>query len=84
MPTYFIQTAAEIVSATQIRHFMLKDKQRMTTEHWLPDKRPLEVALTCGASCPDAVVDGVLLRMLTFFAERRSCEDVLQPYLAVP
>lgn len=83
MPTYFIQTAAEMVSATQIRHFVLKNKQMTHTENWLPDKRPLEVALTCGASCPDAVVDGVLLRMLAFFSGTRSCEDVLQPYLAM-
>lgn len=83
MPTYFIQTAAEMVSATLIRHFVLKNKHITQTENWLPAKRPLEVALTCGASCPDAVVDGVLLRMLTFFSGTHACEDVLQTYLAM-
>jgi 4-hydroxy-3-methylbut-2-enyl diphosphate reductase len=51
-----------------------------TTEGWLPDKRPLDVALTCGASCPDAIVDGVLFRVLSFFGAIRPLEDVLQPY----
>jgi 4-hydroxy-3-methylbut-2-enyl diphosphate reductase len=50
----------------------------------LPDKHPLDVALTCGASCPDAIVDGVLFRVLSFFGATRSLEEVLQPYAVVP
>jgi 4-hydroxy-3-methylbut-2-en-1-yl diphosphate reductase len=80
MPTYFIRNAEEIVSASHIRHFLLATRQMITTDDWLPDKRPLEVALTCGASCPDAIVDGVLCRILSFFAHTRPLEDVLQPY----
>jgi 4-hydroxy-3-methylbut-2-enyl diphosphate reductase len=80
MPTYFIRNAEEIVSASHIRHFLLATRQMTTTDGWLPDKRPLEVALTCGASCPDAIVDGVLFRILSFFAPTRPLEGVLQPY----
>ena len=80
MPTYFIRNADEIVSASHIRHFLLATRQMATTDGWLPDKRPLEVALTCGASCPDAIVDGVLFRVLSFFEHPRPLEDVLQPY----
>jgi 4-hydroxy-3-methylbut-2-enyl diphosphate reductase len=82
MPTYFIQHAADVLSAGQIRHFVLETRQMLTTERWMPAKRPLEVALTCGASCPDAIVDGVLLRVLSFFEQTRSVEEVLQPYAA--
>ena len=81
MPTYFIQNANEILSAHRIRHFVLHTRQIETTEDWLPDTRPLEVALTCGASCPDAIIDGVLLRALSFFPATRPVEEVLQPYL---
>jgi len=80
MPTYFIRNTEEIVSASHIRHFLLATRQMTTTDGWLPDKRPLEVALTCGASCPDAIVDGVLFRVLSFFEHTRPLEDVLQPY----
>jgi 4-hydroxy-3-methylbut-2-enyl diphosphate reductase len=59
---------------------MLATHQMVTTDGWLPDQRPLEVALTCGASCPDAIVDGVLLRVLSFFEHTRPVEEVLQPY----
>ncbi|MGQ4807824.1 4-hydroxy-3-methylbut-2-enyl diphosphate reductase 1 [Candidatus Entotheonellaceae bacterium PAL068K] len=81
MPTYFIQNADEIVSAQCLRHFALSRRQVVTTDDWLPDTRPLEVALTCGASCPDAIVDGVLLRVLSLFAGTRSVNEVLQPCL---
>ncbi|MGE3538197.1 MAG: 4-hydroxy-3-methylbut-2-enyl diphosphate reductase [Candidatus Tectimicrobiota bacterium] len=80
MPTYFIQNADEILSAHAMQHFLLKAKQIKTTADWLPAKRPLDIALTCGASCPDAIVDGVLFRVLSFFEDTRPLEEVLQPY----
>jgi len=82
MPTYFIRNAEEMLSAHRIQHFILHTRQMTTTEGWLPDKRPLDVALTCGASCPDAIVDGVLFRVLSFFGPTRPLEEVLQPYPA--
>jgi 4-hydroxy-3-methylbut-2-enyl diphosphate reductase len=84
MPTYFIRNAEEILSRQRIRHFLLHKRQMTTTEAWLPAKYPLDVALTCGASCPDAIVDGVLFRVLSFFDATRSLEEVLQPYAVVP
>jgi 4-hydroxy-3-methylbut-2-enyl diphosphate reductase len=84
MPTYFIRNAEEILSAQRINHFLLHTRQMATSELWLPSKRPLDVALTCGASCPDAIVEGVLLRVLSFFTTARPLEDVLQPYLGEP
>ena len=82
MPTYFIRNAEEMLSAHHIQHFILHTRQMTSTEGWLPDKRPLDVALTCGASCPDAIVDGVLFRVLSFFGPTRPLEEVLQSYSA--
>jgi 4-hydroxy-3-methylbut-2-enyl diphosphate reductase len=84
MPTYFIKSAEEILSASRIRHFRLETRQVETSGDWLPSARPLEVALTCGASCPDAVVDGVLIRVLSFFEETRPVEEVMKPYSVDP
>jgi len=33
--------------------------------------------LTCGASCPDAIIEGVLTRMLSFFPDARSLDEVM-------
>ena len=80
MPTFFIKNADEILSREEIRHFDLSNRVSRTTNGWLPQKRPVTVALTCGASCPDAVVEGVLLKLLSFFPDARSVEQVLDPY----
>jgi 4-hydroxy-3-methylbut-2-en-1-yl diphosphate reductase len=80
MPTYFVKNASELISEDQIRHYLLSERKTAISGNWLPGGRPLDIALTCGASCPDAVVDQVLLRVLSFFDDIRAVEDVLRPY----
>ncbi len=80
MPTYFIKDAEEIRSESEIRHFDLATKKTAVATDWLPDNRPLTVALTSGASCPDAIVDAVLLRVLSFFDPARTLDEVLAGY----
>lgn len=63
MPTYFLINESEIISDSQIRHFSLEQKKVLTTNNWLPAKRPLLVAITSGASCPDALVEGVMRKV---------------------
>jgi 4-hydroxy-3-methylbut-2-enyl diphosphate reductase len=80
MPTYFVQGADELVSADTIRHFSLQTHAMQTTAGWLPAKRPLDVIVTCGASCPDAILDEVLRRVLSFVEAPRSLDEVMAPY----
>jgi len=80
MPTYFVQSADEIVSERAIRHYSLSSRTVETTMEWLPGKRPLEVVLTCGASCPDAILDAVLCRLLALFPGSRSLDRVLEAF----
>jgi len=80
MPTYFVQTSSELISGKTIRHFDLDKRQVITSKEWLPDSRPLSIVVTCGASCPDAIVDDVLLRVLSFFDATRPLEEVLSDY----
>lgn len=77
MPTFFIRNDDEVLSSYRIRHFDSRMKKTVHTENWLPEKRPVDIILTCGASCPDAVVDGVLLRVLSFFPDSAPVEAVL-------
>ncbi len=80
MPTWFIKGPEEILSQGTVRHFDLHTHTVVESENWLPEKRPLEILLTSGASCPDALVDRVLLRVLELFEGTRSLEEVLEPY----
>ncbi|GAB3923785.1 4-hydroxy-3-methylbut-2-enyl diphosphate reductase [Larkinella terrae] len=77
LPTYFIETEQKILSRDLIRHFDLHTKQEVVTENFLPDQKPVTVLLTCGASCPDAVVEGILLKIVSFFADSRPVDDVM-------
>jgi 4-hydroxy-3-methylbut-2-en-1-yl diphosphate reductase len=79
-PTYFIHSESEILSSEQIRHFNYPEKRLEVTTGFLPLKRPLHIVLTSGASCPDTLVDAVLLKLLEFFPEARAVEEVLAAY----
>lgn len=80
LPTYFIQNADEIISKKQLRHFSLSTRETVTTDGWLPEKRPLDIILTCGASCPDAILNNVLLRVISFFVGTRSVGEILDSF----
>ena len=82
MPTYFISSAEEILSPHLIRHFSWHAKAVHETEDWLPEKRPLDVVLTAGASCPDALLEEVLLKVRSYFPEARPVEQALAPFQA--
>jgi len=81
MPTFFIKGEEEIQSAENIRHFSLESRQTELSTNWLPEKRPLEIVLTCGASCPDAILEGVMVRVSRLFEDSRDPAAVLQDYL---
>lgn len=80
LPTFFISSAEELVSESKIRHFDYKNKQMLSSKDYMPTKNPLRVILTSGASCPDAVVDGVLDRLLSFFENTKSKEELLAQF----
>lgn len=76
-PTYFINSEREIVSSEEIHHYDYHQKQKKVTRNFLPDKDQVKIVLTSGASCPDTLVDSVMLRMLEFFPSARSLSDAM-------
>jgi 4-hydroxy-3-methylbut-2-enyl diphosphate reductase len=81
MPTYFVQGADDLVSARAIRHFSLARRAVETTRDWMPEQRPLDIVLTSGASCPDAILDEVLKRLLGIFEDLHPLQEVLSDFL---
>ena len=85
LPTYFVKDADEVVSPDLIRHFDWRTKTARETAGWLDRSRqPVEVLLTAGASCPDALLDGVIQKLLPWFPDARPVEDALAPFAAEP
>lgn len=79
-PTYFINTEGEIKSKNEIHHYNYHRKEKDITQNFLPDKDQVKIILTSGASCPDTLVDRVLLRILDFYQPARSMEEVLKDF----
>lgn len=76
-PTFFISSDREIAEDGSIRHFNLHTERMETAATFLPDKDVVTIALTSGASCPDAIVDRVMQRILSLRKGVRPMEDVL-------
>lgn len=76
--TYFISSADEIINQQTIQHFDYPNKKHLTTHQFLPDKKPLRIILTSGASCPDSIVEGVIHKINSYYSHILNTEDVLK------
>jgi len=75
--TYFISNSIKIVSSREIYHFDLKQKRETRTNNFIPNKHPVVIAVTSGASCPDSIVDEVLNKFLSFFEGVKRVDEVI-------
>jgi len=82
LPVYFISGADKILSKELISHFDIHSQRELTTDNWLVKNpgKPTGIILTSGASCPDAILDEVLQKILSYFPETKSIEKVLEPF----
>ena len=76
--TYFISDSNKIIDKKNISHFDLKNKNEVLTENYLPEKEKIEILLTSGASCPDAEVDRVMLKLLAMFDNTNNIDGVVK------
>lgn len=81
LPTYFISGADKIIDINTISHFDLHHQQEKTTHGFLTskDKEP-RILVTSGASCPDALVEGVLERLCELIPTTKKTADLLANY----
>jgi 4-hydroxy-3-methylbut-2-enyl diphosphate reductase len=81
---YFISGAEKILSDNKISHFDIHTHSEKTSQGWLikNPQKPTEIILTSGASCPDAILDEVLQKILSFFPNAKSVEAALEPFKA--
>jgi 4-hydroxy-3-methylbut-2-enyl diphosphate reductase len=79
-PTYFINSDHEIESKHLIHHFNYHKKQRLSTRDFLPSKPYVRIVLTSGASCPDTLVDRVMLKLVSYFDNSKTLEEALAPF----
>lgn len=78
--TFFISDEEKISGSNSISHFDIHDKKEKTTANFINEKEVVRIAVTSGASCPDAVVDKVINKILNFFPNKKEVGKVLEEY----
>lgn len=81
LPTYFISSEEKILSDKSVLHFDLRNHKEIETENYLPVKEVVDIILTSGASCPDAVVEAVLRKIHSFFPKTKNVDEVVNNFL---
>lgn len=64
LPTYFICGPEEIQDNGDIQHWDIWQKQKIRSSRVIPDEGAFTLMLTSGASCPDALVEAVIHRLV--------------------
>ena len=68
--TYHVEDAGCLLDGDAIRHLPRGSAEPSVTHGWRP-AAPCTIAVTAGASTPDAEIDRVLVRLLTLYHEAR-------------
>ena len=80
LPTYFISSEEKILSAKEILHYNFHTKEEILTADYLPNKKPVKILITSGASCPDALVEGVINKVAAFFSTTINSEALVKSF----
>ncbi len=80
LPTYFINTEEKIISKNVIQHYNFHKKEQITSVNFLPVESPVKILLTSGASCPDAMVESVITKLVSFYDATITMEDIINEF----
>jgi len=80
LATYFISSEEKILSAKKILHYNFHTKQEVLTTEYLPAKQPLQILITSGASCPDALVEGIISKIVTYFDVKKNIAALIEQF----
>lgn len=78
LPTFYIDSPDKILSDKEILHHDFHKHQELHTVEFLPEKQPLKILITSGASCPDAVVESVIRRIISFYDVKTTVEEMAE------
>ena len=77
--TFFINSEQKISLKNDIKHFDIKTKKEKTTLNFLPKKR-CKIILTSGASCPDIVLEKIMLKIAKIKNQEIHKNELLQKF----
>lgn len=81
LPTYYISSAEKIISSKEILHYNFHTKEEILTADFLPQKNPAKILITSGASCPDALVEKVIEKIIGYFDTAISLNQISNTFI---
>lgn len=81
LPTYFISDAGKIISEDEIKYYNLHKKVEEIKFNYFPEKDIVKILITSGASCPDAVVENVISRLLDMHNPEINLEEKIEEFI---
>lgn len=81
MPTYFVKNESCLIDENTITHYDLHSHEEKTTTNYLPTQHPLHIMVTSGASCPDALVEGVVKRIAELTGNTEGLDNVMKEWV---
>ncbi len=76
LPTYFIRSEEDLLSDSELLDFNWRTKEENIVNNYLPNIQPGRILITSGASCPDAMVESIINRLLEFYPDAKSMDEV--------
>ena len=80
LPTYFINSEEKLLSPGTVMHYHFHAHSELITENYLPKKQPVKILVTSGASCPDALVEGVIKKLAGFYESSTPIEKITDQF----
>jgi 4-hydroxy-3-methylbut-2-enyl diphosphate reductase len=78
LPTYFIDSPDRIISKGEIVDCDWRTKEQRVVNDFLPDKKPVKILITSGASCPDALVEAVIRKLSGYFSVTSTVDEMIE------
>jgi 4-hydroxy-3-methylbut-2-enyl diphosphate reductase len=80
LPSYFIDTPERIISKLEIVNCNWRTKEQYTVHQFLPEKSPVKILITSGASCPDAVVESVIRKLAQLYQVEERVDKLIASF----
>ncbi|MFL9485416.1 4-hydroxy-3-methylbut-2-enyl diphosphate reductase [Chitinophagaceae bacterium LWZ2-11] len=80
LPTYFIDSPDKIFDKDELTDCNWRTKELRQVRNFLPEKTPVKILITSGASCPDALVERVIRKLTGFYSIKNSVDDMIESF----
>lgn len=81
LPTFFIQSEQDLLSTNEVKSFNWQTHEEFIQRDYIPAGYKPRILITSGASCPDAIVEAVMAKLVSFYPSAAPWEEVCSKWL---